>query len=141
MRNLIIPIVLLIISCTNYETVGNEEEFVARAKRLHSLYVTAGDCDEMNSMIDENIIFYENGRPFTYKEIAEYCSYAQPKNVYETFSKQNLVRDNVGFDFVDHHYTNSDSDTLREITSRIWEFKSNRWVITHIEVSRMHAAK
>ena len=96
-----------------------ETDFINTAKHLHELYINAGDCSEMNAMIDKDIVFFENGKPFTYENILEYCSYIKPKNAFDIYSKQYIIEPNVGFDYVEQYYVNSEQDTLRETTSRI----------------------
>lgn|SRR5690606_28938680 len=113
-----------------------ESEFAGRTKLFHELYITAGDCSERNAMIDKDIIFLENGQPFTYENILEYCSYIKPKDVFNIYSKQYLIQPTVGFDYVDQYYLNSEQDTLRETASRIWQLKSDNWLVTHMQVSR-----
>jgi hypothetical protein len=107
-----------------------------RAKLFHELYITAGDCSQRNGMIDNNIIFFENGQPFTYENILEYCSYIKPKDVFSVYAEQYIIQPSVGFDYIDQYYVNPEQDTLRETTSRIWQFKANDWVVTHMQVSR-----
>jgi len=89
-------------------------------------------------MIDKDIIFFENRQPFTYQNILEYCSYIKPKHPFNIYSKQYLIRPEVGFDYVDLYFLNSEQDTTREISSRIWQLKYNKWVVTYMEVSRHH---
>jgi hypothetical protein len=113
-----------------------ENDFIAKTKLFHELYITAGDCSERNAMIDKDIIFLENGKPFTYENILEYCSYIKPKSAFNIYSKQYIIQPTVGFDYVEQYYINSEQDTLRETTSRIWQLKSNNWVVTHMQVSR-----
>jgi len=113
-----------------------QEDFINYATRFHELYITAGDCDDRNGMIDKDILFFENGKAFSYQNILDYCSYIEPKNVFDIYSEQNLVQPSVGFDFVEHYYVNSDQDTIRETSSRIWQFKAGSWVVTHMQVSR-----
>ena len=135
----LIIIIVSTIACTPSEKNITEElktEFIKTTNTFNTLYITAGDCDERNSMIDENIVFFENRKPFTYENIVEYCSYITPKNVFDVYSKRHLINTRAGFDYVDHYFINSEQDTIREISSRIWELKSNKWVVTHMEVSR-----
>ncbi len=113
-----------------------ETDFIDRAKRFHELYIHAGDCSERNAMIDKDILFLENGQPFTYKNILGYCVYIKPKSAFNIYSKQYIIQPTVGFDYVEQYYINSEQDTLRETTSRIWQLKSNNWVVTHMQVSR-----
>jgi len=80
--------------------------------------------------------FLENGQPFTYENILEYCSYIKPKSAFNIYSKQYIIQPTVGFDYVEQYYVNSEQDTLRETTSRIWQLKSDNWVVTHMQVSR-----
>ena len=135
----LILIVVLIMACSPSEKKITEElktEFIKTTNTFNNLYITAGDCEERNSMIDENIVFFENRKPFTYENIVEYCSYITPKNVFDVYTKRHLINVTAGFDYVDHYFINSEQDTVREISSRIWELKSNKWVVTHMEVSR-----
>lgn len=138
MSNTFTLFAFLLISCsidkTDLKTI--EQDFMKKSKLFHELYITAGDCSERNGMIDNDIIFFENGQPFTYENILDYCSYIKKKNVFNIFSKQYLIQPFVGFDYVDQYYVNQDQDTIRESTSRIWQFKSNDWVVTHMQVSR-----
>lgn len=139
MKYIILFLSILILSCSNSDQSSlaeTEAEFAKTAKQFHNLYITAGDCDESNSMVHEGILFYENGRQFTYQNILEYCAYGKPKQPYETFSKQYLIKPDVGFDYVDQYYVNSEQDTLREVSSRIWEKNSNGWVVTYMQVNR-----
>jgi hypothetical protein len=66
----------------------------------------------------------------------EYCSYIKPKKPFDIYSKQYLIQPEIGFDYVDHYFLNSEKDTIREVTSRIWELKSDKWVVTYMQVSR-----
>ena len=138
MRYTFIFFASLLLSCSNekldLQTI--EIDFMDQTKLFHELYITAGDCSERNAMIDKDIIFLENGQPFTYENILEYCSYGKPKNAFDIYSKQYIIQPKVGFDYVEQYYVNSEQDTLRETTSRIWQLKSNNWVVTHMQVSR-----
>ena len=138
MKNIFLFLVCLLFSCSNEKPDQKkiETEFIDQAKLFHELYITAGDCSKRNAMIDIDIIFFENGEPFTYKNILEYCSYIQPKIAFDINSKQYLIQPNVGFDYVEQLYVNAEQDTLREVTSRIWQFKSNNWMVTHMQVNR-----
>ena len=138
MRYTSIIFVSLVLSCSNEKPDLRliETEFTKKAKLFHELYITAGDCSERNAMIDNDIIFLENGQPFTYENIVAYCSYIKPKNPINISSKQYLIQPTVGFDYVEQYYLNSERDTLRETTSRIWQLKSDHWVVTHMQVSR-----
>ncbi len=79
----------LLISCSSEKTdeKGVEKSFINKAKHFHELYITAGDCSERNAMIDPDIIFMENGQPFTYSNLLEYCSYIKPKNDFKFILK------------------------------------------------------
>jgi len=131
-------VAFLSISCSNdkMDLKRVQEDFKSNATRFHELYITAGDCDDRNGMIDKDILFFENGQAFTYQNILDYCSYIEPKNVFNMYAEQNLIQPTVGFDFVEHYYVNSEQDTIRETSSRIWQFKSGSWVVTHMQVSR-----
>ena len=137
MRYLFLSI-LLVVSCTPQKSDQSnlENDFLHAAKHFHELYIQAGDCEERNAMIDRDIIFFENGQPFTYENILEYCSYIQPKLAFNIYSKQYRIEPTIGFDYVEQYFINPEMDTLCETTSRIWQFKSERWVVTHMEVSR-----
>lgn len=137
----ILASLLLTCSINKMDMKGIESDFINKAKLFHELYITAGDCLERNSMVDKDIIFFENGQPFTYADILEYCSYIKPKDVFNIYSKQYLIQPFVGFDFVEQYYVNPEQDTLRETTSRIWQFKSDKWIVTHMQVSRGTYAK
>ena len=89
-----------------------EEGFKEKAKRFHELYITAGDCNERNSMIDKDIVFYENGEPFPFEDIVEYCAYIQPKEVFDVFSQQYFIEPSTGFDYVDQYYINPGQGSL-----------------------------
>jgi len=138
MKNVFVLLTCLLLSCSNKKSDQKsiESDFINKAKLFHELYITAGDCSERNGMIDKDIIFFENGQPFTYENILEYCSYIKPKRAFDIYSKHYIIQPNVGFDFVEQYYLNSDQDTLRETTSRIWQLKSNNWIVTHMQVSR-----
>lgn len=131
----------LILSCTidKSDPKYNESQFIKTAKHFHEFYITAGDCKERNAMVDKDIIFYENEKLFTYQDILDYCSYIKPKDVFKIYTEQYLIQPAVGFDYVDQYYTNQEADTLRETTSRIWQLKSDAWVVTHMQVSRQAA--
>ena len=73
-------------------------------------------------MIDKGIVFLENN--------------IKPKNAFNIYSKQDIIQPTVGFDYVEQYCVNSEQDTLRETTCRIWQLKSNQWVVTHMQVSR-----
>lgn len=130
--------VCLLLSCSNEkpDRLLIETTFTEKAKLFHELYITAGDCSLRNAMVDKDIVFLENGQPFTYKNILEYCSYIKPKHTFDMTSKQYLIQPAVGFDYVEQYYLNSEQDTLRETTSRIWQLKSGTWLVTHMQVSR-----
>ena len=138
MRYTFTLLAFLLLSCSEDKTDLKEIEgaFMKKAKLFHELYITAGDCSQRNGMIDNDIIFFENGQPFTYENILEYCSYIKPKDVFSVYSEQYIIQPFVGFDYIDQYYVNSEQDTLRETTSRIWQFKVNDWVVTHMQVSR-----
>jgi hypothetical protein len=139
MRNshlLLTALVLLSCSTSDKSNPGTEADFINAAKHFHNLYITAGDCSERNSLIDKDIIFFENRKPFTYQNILDYCSYIKPKNPFHIYSEQYLIRPDIGFDYVDQYFLNSDQDTIREISSRVWELKSDKWVVTYMQVSR-----
>ena len=138
-RSFVLAIIALMMSCTSPEKPTQEKteaEFINIAKDFHNLYITAGDCEKRNAMIHKDIIFYENRKTFTYQNILEYCSYIIPKQPFDIYSKQYLIRSGVGFDYVDQYYLNSEQDTIREISSRIWELKSNQWLVTYMQVSK-----
>lgn len=137
-KSLLFLIVLFACSSDKPDLKKIETEFVNKAKQFHELYITAGDCSERNAMVDKNIVFFENGQEFTYQNILEYCSYIKPKRAFDIYSAQSLVQPNVGYDFVEQYYVNPDQDTLRETTSRIWQLKSNVWLVTHMHVSRQY---
>lgn len=135
---LFFPFAILLISCSNdkRDLKQLEEDFIKKATRFHELYITAGDCDDRNDMIDRDILFFENGQTFTYQNILDYCSYIEPKNTLDIYSRQYLIQPSVGFDYVEQYYLNSEQDTIRETSSRIWQFKSGTWLVTHMQVSR-----
>ena len=144
MRSFHVTLLAALFACSNPNHVqlqDSEEAFISTALRLHELYITAGDCEEINGMIDSTIVFYENGQEFTYENMAKYCSYARPKAPYQTFSKQYLIQTEVGFDYVDQYYTNESMDSIREVSSRIWQKKTAGWVVTHMQVSREAAGQ
>lgn len=128
----------LLFSCSQNkpDSKKTEADFINTAKQFHALYITAGDCAERNAMVDKGILFYENGNQFTYQNILDYCSYIKPKNTFNVYSEQYLIQPTVGFDYTDQYYLNSEQDTVRETTSRIWQLKSNNWVVTHMQVVR-----
>lgn len=138
MKYLFLFLSCLLLSCSNEKSNPKkiEADFTDKAKLFHELYITAGDCSARNAMIDKDIIFFENGKTFTYEGILEYCSYIKPKKSFDIYSKQYIIQPNVGFDYVEQYYVNSELDTLRETTSRIWQLKSNNWILTHMQVSR-----
>ena len=138
MKIIFMLVALIPISCSNdkMDLKKVEADYINSATRFHELYITAGDCAERNSMIDKDIVFFENGQPFTYQNILEYCAYIKPKNAFNIYTKQYLIQPMVGFDYVEQYYVNQEQDTLRETSSRIWQFKSGTWVVTHMQVSR-----
>lgn len=138
MRYFILALGCFTFSCSNdtAESKNAEAHFINTAKRFHKLYITAGDCSERNAMVDKSILFYENGKQFTYQNILDYCSYIKPKNAFNIYTEQYLIQPTVGFDYTDQYYLNSEQDTVRETTSRIWQLKSSNWVVTHMQVVR-----
>ncbi len=138
MKYLKLALACFILSCSNDKpgSKNAEADFINTAKQFHQLYITAGDCAERNAMVDKSILFYENGKQFTYQNILDYCSYIKPKNTFNIYTEQYLIQPMVGFDYTDQYYLNSEHDTVRETTSRIWQLKSGNWVVTHMQVVR-----
>jgi len=138
MKYTYIFIACMLLSCSSEkpDLKKIETDFINTAKHFHELYINAGDCTDRNAMVDKDILFFENGQPFTYQNILDYCAYIKPKITFDIYSKQYIIQPNVGFDYVEQYYVNPEQDTIRETTSRIWQFKSDNWIVTHMQVSR-----
>jgi len=136
MKYTLLVLAIIFISC-NQEipiTQNDQKEFKEMAQSWHSKYVQGSEnLDEILLGLDKNIKMWENGKVWTYGEVEKFGPHLPKKHVIETYNDQNLLNNNLGYDFVSQKYISTiTGDTMRETSSRLWKMKNGNWKIVRM---------
>jgi hypothetical protein len=136
MKYTLLVLAIIFISC-NQEipiTQNDQKEFKEMAQSWHSKYVQGSEnLDEILLGLDKNIKMWENGNVWTYGEVEKFGPHLPKKHVIETYNDQNLLNNNLGYDYVSQKYISTlTGDTMRETSSRLWEMKNGNWKIVRM---------
>lgn len=115
------------------------EAFARTVESYQSMYMGGedDDCDEITGVLDDALVFQENGRAWTKAEMVQFCSHLPNKDVIETASSHALLTENLAYDFVSQLYWAQDREgRFRETISRVWRWSEGEWKIVHMDTAR-----
>lgn len=136
---LLLALAALPVEAQSADSLRGAEEFVSTVRSYQSLYMGGedDDCDEIAEVLDDELVFQENGKAWTKAEMVQFCSHLPRKDVIDTISSHKLLTDDLAYDFVSQlHWAHNRTDKVRETTSRVWRRSGNEWKITHMDVVR-----
>ena len=88
-------LVIAFYSCNSDKPITETEqkEFEKVAQTWHNRYVQGSEnLEEILLGLDENIIMWENGKVWTYKEVEKFGPHLPKKNIIETYNDQKLLK-------------------------------------------------
>jgi hypothetical protein len=136
MKYICLAVAIAFCSCNSGKpfTETEQSEFEKMAQTWHNSYAQGSvNLDEILSGLDENIIMWENGKVWTYKEVEKFGPHLPEKNIIETYNDQKLLDKKLGYDYVSQKYVSTiTGDTMRETSSRLWESKNGNWKIVRM---------
>lgn len=136
MKYIYLIIAITFYSCNSDKplTETEQSEFGKMAQTWHKSYAQGSvNLEEILSGLDKNIIMWENGKVWTYKEVEKFGPHLPKKIIIETYNDQKLLDKNLGYDYVSQKYISTiTGDTMRETSSRLWELKNGNWKIVRM---------
>lgn len=136
MKYIYLIIVIVFFSCNsdNPITETEQKEFEKITQTWHNSYVQGSvNLKDILLGLDEDIIMWENGKVWTYKEVEKIGPHLPKKKIIETYNDQKLLNKDLGYDYVSQKYISTMSgDTMRETSSRLWRKKDGNWKITRM---------
>lgn len=136
MKYTLLVLTIFFVSCNKVIpiTQNEQKEFREMAQSWHSKYVQGSEnLEEILLGLDKNIKMWENGKVWTYEEVEKFGPHLPKKHIIETYTDQNLLNNNQGYDYVSQKYISTISgDTMRETSSRLWEMKNGNWKIVRM---------
>jgi hypothetical protein len=136
MKYIYLIVAITFFSCNSYQpfTETEQSEFEKMAQTWHNSYTQGSvNLEEILSGLDKNIIMWENGKVWTYKEVEKFGPHLPKKHIIETYHDQKLLDKNLGYDYVSQKYISTiTGDTMRETSSRLWELKNGNWKIVRM---------
>jgi hypothetical protein len=136
MKYVYLILVIAFYSCNSDKPITETEqkEFEKVAQTWHNRYVQGSEnLEEILLGLDENIIMWENGKVWTYKEVEKFGPHLPKKNIIETYNDQKLLKKDLGYDYVSQKYISTiTGDTMRETSSRLWKIKKGNWKIVRM---------
>lgn len=115
------------------------EAFASTVESYQSMYMEGedDDCDEITGMLDDDLVFQENGKAWTKAEMVQFCSHLPNKEVIETASSHARLTEDLAYDFVSQLYWARDREgSFRETTSRVWRRSGGEWKIVRMDTAR-----
>lgn len=136
MKYTLLILAITFISCNSEIpiTQDKQKEFKDMAQSWHSKYVQGSEnLEEILLGLDKNIKMWENGNVWTYEEVEKFGPHLPKKHVLETYNDQNLLNNNLGYDYVSQKYISTvTGDTMRETSSRLWKMENGSWKIVRM---------
>lgn len=136
MKNIYLILAITFFSCNTNKPVteSDQNEFEKMTQTWQSKYMQGSEnLEEILMGLDDNIIMWENGKVWTYKEVEKIGPHLPKKNIIETYHDQKLLNKNLGYDYVSQKYISTiTGDTMRETSSRIWELKNGNWKVVQM---------